>query len=373
MERAIMNIDYSNKLATGYTKLPNKLLIVILSGKISRSETAIVLLILRLTVSFQRRQVNLSKRAIAKITGLQCSTVLKSIENLISLNIIEKEAGDNKSSNKYAISEYIDLPGKEEKDENKANADLTNNKNKRKIINIKEGRPKSKPPEDKNKIKAKSIASGWADSTPRGWVDSAPQGGSIPHPRVGQFHTPGWVDFTPHIKDNIRKINNKNTLSLTPRVFRKYFEDLKPKLKKEREFNFYKKLKEDYSEQEIVDCFVYLEKHGIPNSRDPCHSPMAFLASSMDTVLKIVNKHENRERMEKNKMAKVLEFRKVEEDKNKDRKLKIKKAREAFEKKVPIDQQENLIESIANKKFGKIRPPGNILRDLVIWEWHVEQ
>ena len=66
------------KLSSGYTRLPNSILMQIIHGDISKAEAKILLLVARLTISYsdsgtgkEREFVSLSKNAIADFAGLQ--------------------------------------------------------------------------------------------------------------------------------------------------------------------------------------------------------------------------------------------------------------------------------------------------------------
>jgi hypothetical protein len=64
------NVEVARKrLALGYTRLPNSILMAIVGGEFTKGEVKLLLLIARMTISFNRPLVPLSKTAIERIVG----------------------------------------------------------------------------------------------------------------------------------------------------------------------------------------------------------------------------------------------------------------------------------------------------------------
>ena len=88
--------------------------------------------------------------------------------------------------------------------------------------------------------------------------------------------------------ERIPKEKSNNSLSPTNQVLREYFESLRPAAKRESERGSFRTLCMDYSEQQIADCLVHLQKHGVGglgSKFEPSHSPMAYLGHAMHQVI----------------------------------------------------------------------------------------
>jgi hypothetical protein len=86
-------------------------------------------------------------------------------------------------------------------------------------------------------------------------------------------------------KERISKENPKNSLSIQSELIQRCFSELKPFRKRESEQAVFQGLKRDFDEKQIEDCLGHLQKHGMPGSGEPCHSPMACLSIAMQQVL----------------------------------------------------------------------------------------
>ena len=76
-----------------------------------------------------------------------------------------------------------------------------------------------------------------------------------------------------------------------PEYLNKYLSDLKPQQKKEREQKLLNVLKNDYCLADISDAVKLLSETGVPPTGERCHSPMAFLSVSMNSILPYVLEH----------------------------------------------------------------------------------
>ncbi|MBI3535259.1 MAG: hypothetical protein HY072_07220, partial [Deltaproteobacteria bacterium] len=86
-----------------------------------------------------------------------------------------------------------------------------------------------------------------------------------------------------------------------------YFSYLKPQRKRESEKMAFEEIRKDFSIAEITKCLDYLKRKGLPGG-DPCHSPMAYLATAMRDVLVIVQTEESLEKTRgKNAIRRSLE------------------------------------------------------------------
>jgi len=64
-----------------------------------------------------------------------------------------------------------------------------------------------------------------------------------------------------------------------PDLLQKYLNGLKPERKRLSEVSFYRELCTDFSPKDLSQALSWLQANGLPGSAEPCHSPMAFLAS----------------------------------------------------------------------------------------------
>jgi len=101
--------EVSPKLSNGYTRVPNRLLMEIVSGELNRTEIKIVLLVARLTISYQRRYVPLSKTSLERYLGTQGNTVLQALSRLVQTGVLLKITGNQRSPNQFALANKFDL------------------------------------------------------------------------------------------------------------------------------------------------------------------------------------------------------------------------------------------------------------------------
>ncbi len=98
------------------------------------------------------------------------------------------------------------------------------------------------------------------------------------------------------------KETTKNSFSLKTVSLQKYFSELRPAGKRDREWQDFQGLLKDYSEAQVAQCFETLRDHGVggPGTRhEPCHSPMAYLGVAMAEVLARIEGHQQRETQRK--------------------------------------------------------------------------
>jgi phage replication O-like protein O len=246
-----MQRELHEKLATGYTRLPNTLLMSMLVGDLGKNEVRLLLLIARLTISFDREFVKLSKTVVKRYTGMQGRSMLDAFAVLEERKLIRKVTGDHKSPNQYALTTEITTAGPN---------------------------PGSK----------------------RTQVQNAPQ---------VQKGTQGWVQNEPPRKDNLEIY--KNSLSQEPAVIREYFARAMPCRKRESELKAFEELKRDYSAQDVAEALACLQRgrSGANGTALVYHSPMAYLAKAMGEVMAEVQKQRQERAAAATRTAREVEAR----------------------------------------------------------------
>ncbi len=253
-DEAVVEADSARaKLSTGYTRIPNSVLMDLVSGDLSRNEMKLMLLIARMTISFNRALVPLSKGVIERMTGIQGRAVLEATQSLEKAGVIQKIPGDHNHPNRMGL--VFDSACFKTQGENPSQ-DVTITQD-------------QKRPLDELASCAK-----------------------------GEIQPQGWGENSPYIKDN-NKYKNNNSLSETSGHLRKYFETLKPEKKRESEMQAFFKLKAEYTESDISDCLELILSRGVtgPDGKtEPCHSPMAFLSKAIGSVLREVRSQREKTR-----------------------------------------------------------------------------
>ena len=107
----LLQRELHDKLATAYTRLPNALLMNMLLGDLGKNEVRLLLLIARLTISFDREFVKLSKGVVKRYTGMQGRAMLEAFAVLEERKLIKKVTGDHKAPNQYALTAEITTAG----------------------------------------------------------------------------------------------------------------------------------------------------------------------------------------------------------------------------------------------------------------------
>jgi hypothetical protein len=59
--------------------------------------------------------------------------------------------------------------------------------------------------------------------------------------------------------------------------------------KRESEWLAYQGLVSQFAVADVARALVHVREHGLPGSKEPCHSPMAFLSMGMGQVLAVLN------------------------------------------------------------------------------------
>lgn len=337
-----MDSKLSDALARGYTRIPNTLLLKLISGELNRNEIKVALLIARFTISFRRKSAPISKSVIEKRTNIKSSCVLDAINGLIAKNIIQKISGDQNTPNQLALI-------MSEEDEQTM---------------VESGPGVQNPPRLKVDPGSENNPGVYQ---PPGLELTQTQGPKSTYP---------WVGNRPPFKD-IYKNNIKNTSSsrlveigeLECENLREYFQSLKAPTKTTSEWDNFLELKEKFSETEISQALAHVQTHGVLFSKEPCHSPMKYLASAMNDVLNEVKRMQDecsaaRTKNEMQENAIAVEKRKLKQ-------IEIDRTiREAeFQKLLPSQEdQKRIILEFASRN-PPLSPESKIARSLAIQDW----
>ncbi len=263
-------------LEKGYTRVPNKILTQLVSGDFTKNEIKLVLLIARFTISFQRKHAPLSKAVLERQSSLRGPAVLEALSGLVSKGLVEKHQGDQNRPNMLGLILPLDWDGT-----TKSTTDS------RSVLSA-----------DVTLVGSQTLVENHTPVSNTTMV-------SFPSPAMVEKHTLAGVGFPTYFKDKEIYLN-KNSLSLLPEKLREYFSELKPAKKRESEWKAFQELKTDYSVENISDCLALVLKRGVAESGsfEKCHSPMAYLAKAMDSILTTIEK-ENTKKFQDRKRLEV--------------------------------------------------------------------
>lgn len=244
----ILESQTLSKLGNGYTRLPNSILMQIVSGNLVRSEIQVLLAIARFTISFQRRHAPLSKSVLERQTGLRGPAVLQAISDLIAKGIVEKIPGDQYKPNLLGLKFTDDW----------------------------DFFPKSDDDKDLTLVATET-------QVPEPTVVPAPtQVAPGDNPLVA-VPTPAGVAPAIQYKE-IKTIKNNIALSQLPRGIGEYFDQLLPTKKRESEWKAFEGLKCDFSDEDISLALQHIRKKGLPGG-EQSHSPMKYLSMAIGNVI----------------------------------------------------------------------------------------
>lgn len=303
-----------SRLSTGYTRVPNTLLMEMVSGDLTRNEMKLLLLIARMTISFNRAHVPLSKGVIERMTGIQGRSVLEALQSLVRANFIEKLPGDCNSPNRLGLAANMAF--------------------------VETASQVPKTPLD---------ASGARDAK----------------------GSPEWDANGTYKKDSIETIDLRKKISLStlPEPLRGYFSDLKPRRKRETEFEAFEDLRVDYRESDIAECLSFLLQRGIPHSGASCHSPMAYLSKAIGQVLTEVTALKQRERAIQEKQNRQIEEQRQLREQEKAEEAEIAKREEVFKRRYPNPKHQARVFRIFAAQVPHFSSNGPIARNLAMAAW----
>jgi len=164
--------------------------------------------------------------------------------------------------------------------------------------------------------------------------------------------------------------NKREKKSLSPSL-EKYFENCFPSAKREREWGYFQKLSEEFPINDISLSLVWLLNNGIPNSKEPCHSPMNFLSHGIGQVLSAAKEEEHkfkhREQLENEKrQAEEAERTAVARDTE-----RFEAAKKALAETYPnAGERQQFLSEQTNQILKGCPLPPKIAERLAIVEWY---
>ncbi len=309
-----------SRLSTGYTRIPNALLMTMVAGNLSRNEIKLLLLIARMTISFNRPMASLSKGVLGRMTGIQGRAVLEALQSIETKGHIKKVTGDHNSPNRLGLVEYDS------------------------IEQVSKQQPARKGTQ-----------------------------GEIRTPDV--LSTQRWGENSPYKKDNLetKKENLSFSSQFQSEYLKNYFSEMKPKRKRETEFQAFKDLRSDFQEAEISMALEYLLKHGMPGSGEPCHSPMAYLAKAIGQILDAAKGSQEKQQKRLEREAAALQEKATREAEEEREKQDTEIREQAFTRTYPSEEEQAEAISQFGRRFPMLSQNGPLLRNLAISAWWDEQ
>ena len=90
-------------LEKGYTRIPNPVLMMLVTGNFTRNEIKVALIIARFTISFRRDFAPLSKKVLERQTGLQGAAILEAVAGLVKKGLVQKQQGNQYRPNMLGL------------------------------------------------------------------------------------------------------------------------------------------------------------------------------------------------------------------------------------------------------------------------------
>ena len=269
---------------------------LIVSGNLSKLEIKILLLIARLTISFDKANVSLSKGAIAQNTHGSGSNILNCLKLLEEKQLLQKSAGNSKfEANKWQLRFDLSF--------------------------IKGDRS---PPGQPSTPGAKTTPTDWQNSNPK---------------RQGQI--------VPYYKQDFEN-DIQNNFSSDEKYLQTYLESCRPLRKKQLEIKSFDNLRSQYSETDIARCLRFILDQGTLGNKKDCQSPMAYLAVAIESVLK----KSHMSQYTQHKIISKSEKEKLEAEQEKEDEKIFKQAEESFMQTLSVEDQTRFIKSFsANVPF----------------------
>jgi len=163
----------------------------------------------------------------------------------------------------------------------------------------------------------------------------------------------------------------KNTsLSQISENLRTYFDQLRPERKRESEQRAFEEIRHDFTTADIESALDHVRTNGLPGG-EPCHSPMAYLASAISDVLAIVKTKQEINQKRAEKAALIESERRQEAEKEALERQEWDRRERAFNSAFADDnrQQEVIAELCREHKFFTTRGPA--ARSFAVSSWYL--
>lgn len=171
------------------------------------------------------------------------------------------------------------------------------------------------------------------------------------------------------VRSTIKQENNNSLSANIESSIDAYFRNLNPAKKRESERSFYKSLQRDYSDAEIAKALALIQEKGLPSSGEPCHSPMAFLAKAISSVLKEATQRTEGKATREKREHQQGEIQAAQEAEAREEEDEIELRNSYFHKVFPEEvAQIQVIRQYASK-FPMFNPTGPAVRSLAIGAW----
>ena len=96
-------IVHTMNLFKGFTRVPNSILQVLISGELTKHELQTLAVVLRLTIGFNRDEAPISLGVIQSLTGIQSSRISAALNVLIDKNLIKRKSGSINTPNLISV------------------------------------------------------------------------------------------------------------------------------------------------------------------------------------------------------------------------------------------------------------------------------
>lgn len=193
--------------------------------------------------------------------------------------------------------------------------------------------------------------------------------GSGPPQIPDQINPKSEIDSIP--KKERENINKKKTLSHElPIGLQRYFSELLPKQKSERELKAFENLERQFTVDQVEIALGFVQKHGALEDKTPVHSPMAYLSLSIRDVLKrVLEENAASVRRDKTEQQKIIERQRLQQQEDEEAAL-FRKKEKAFCSAFPTqERQDDLIREICRRQQFSWNPQGQVARSIAIQTW----
>lgn len=330
----LFNTAYAS-LGKGFSRVPNSLYMTLCGPHLGKSEMKVFMVILRFTLGFHRPRAPISVNVFKKMTGLSTTNIRKGFKELSRLGLIQIFSGSQERASEFSPNFDPSVFARE----------------------------------------------GQGDAEPRklGLQDSSSESDQGSEQIKVQNESRSTLDPGSNsvMTRNEEYKKDKETITLSRQdqeKLDKYFSDLKPKRKRESEEYLFRELKKEYTQTQILSCFVEIQKHGDLNSGSTVHSPFAYLSKAMAEVLARVEKrHQKQAQTDEERQA--AKHRENEAKQRQEKEEEVwKTAKQQFDSEFDSEKKrDRFFDEYRKAGKGRAVLPVNLLERLAILEWFREQ
>jgi hypothetical protein len=219
-----------------------------------------------------------------------------------------------------------------------------------------------------NYLKASRTAQTTPELNSQTPVGETPSGSVAPRMKNGDAsgqltHGPGGETTTK--KENLNQNSKKTLFSIGSPILSAYVEQTLAPQKRESELFFLRSLLQNYKTEEVEKALQYVLKNGTLSKREPCHSPMKYLATAMDQVNSLVRHME----LKATEALKVQNAYQVESSVRPNYEHLIRE----FEATLSAEEQRDYETRIAEEStHNGFKPPAHVIRACAAARWKEE-